>query len=220
MLDQLRRHSKSWIVKAALGMIVLTFILFFGYSRIASRYQDSHLYVATVGAEPISRRKFEVIYQRTLDQMRENFKGEMPAGMDNIMKNNVMEQLISRELLVQYADKMHLSVSDQELATAIQANKGLLPDGHFDQTAYEERFLPTYRRQYGEDFETVMERDLMIEKLRALLPALFQPWQSELEASVKEKFPETQPTSRLNDEHLFALWVNQFRDNLKVDVTP
>src|SRR5262245_56642960 len=101
MLGQLRRHANSWVIKTALAMIVLSFMLFFGYSRIASRYHDEHINAAIVGHTEIPRRKFENYYQTSLERLRESMKGELPEGMGNFFKDQVLKQMISREVLVQ-----------------------------------------------------------------------------------------------------------------------
>jgi hypothetical protein len=145
-----------------------------------------------------------------------------------------MEQMVSRELMVQYARELGMTVSDQEIAEAIRSDKSLFPDGVFDLVAYRDRFRPYYRQRYGQDFETVMARSLLVEKIQAFLPVLFDPWKEELESSrktVEKKVakkprkkgkdkspPETQHASNLTPENLFSPWLEEFRSKVKVEV--
>lgn len=242
MLNQMRKYGKSWLVKTIFGAIIVSFIAFFGYSNLDDRQFDRNRYVAKVGKTYIPRKRFEMAYQATLERMKEGFKGEVPEGLEKILKDNVRNQLVSRELLVQYAQQLGLHVSENEIALAIQSNKGLLTDGRFDVRAYEEQFLPYYQQKYGENFEEVIKRDLLIEKLQALMLPLFSPWEKELEGSLgkiqksqetvasKKTFgkspkkntpetnPETHPVTTISSDELFALWVDHFREKSKIEV--
>lgn len=212
MLDQLRKHASSWMVKAVLTLIILTFIFFFGYSKYSSQFSNQQKYVASVGGIGIERRRYEMAYQAALNRMKDNFKGEIPAGFQDLLKHNVKDQLITREIMVQYAHQLGLDVSEEELARAIQSDKNLFPDGNFDFKTYQEVFLPHYRQKSGEDFEEVMKRELLIEKLQILMAGLFSPWQTELGK------PEKDSTTSLSSEEIFSLWVNDFRGKVKVEV--
>jgi len=246
MLDQLRKHASSWAVKTVLSLIILTFILFFGYSRVASRYRHSEVNVAQVGDTAIPRRKFETMYQSSMDRMRENMKGEMPQGLSDFLRQNVLDQMITRETIVQYAHDLGLTVSDDELANTIRANKNLFPDGNFDLDVYEKRFLPSYQQRYGENYETTVRRDLLVEKTQVLMTTLFGPWQSELDSSLediqktlpKPVSPASKDTKKnaKNETHpseaesqpnlvesmspfdLFSTWLNGFKDKVKIQV--
>lgn len=247
MLDQMRRHASSWAIKAALGIIIFTFILFFGWSRVSTRYQDAHIYVAAVDGQGIPRRKYDNLYQASLDRLRQNISGNLPTNMEDFLKNNVLDQLVTREILVSYAKSLGLSVSDEEVAEYIRNNTALFADGKFDLKAYEQNFLPTYRQRNGEDFEEAIRRDLIIEKVQTLVMAAYGPWETELDASLdkiqadqkekktpetktakndkKSKAPETEPESSplasqvtsASPLDLFNDWVQDLRQKTKVE---
>ena len=216
------------MIKTVLGLIIFSFILFFGYSRVSSRYQDARNYVAVVGGKPILRKKFDIHYQATLDRMKESMKGgSLPENMEGFLRQNVMNQLISRELLTQYAQFLGFSISDEELAKAIREDKNISPDGKFDLTTYEDRFLPYYKKAYGENYEDVLSRQLLIDKLQAFSFALFSPWNQDLETSlnsihadIKKKQPETTPatSTTMDTMDLFSLWLSHFREKIKIEV--
>ncbi len=212
MLDQLRKHASSWMVKTVLALIILTFVFFFGYSKYSSQFSNQQRYVASVGGVGIGRRRYEAAYQSALNHMKDSFKGEIPAGFQDLLKQNVKDQLITREIMIQYAYQLGLSVSEEELARAIQSDKNLFPDGGFDFRAYQEIFLPHYRQKSGEDFEEVMKRELLIEKLQTLVSGFFSPWQTELGEKTG-----TGPATSLSSDEIFSLWVNDFRGKVKVE---
>ncbi len=235
MLDLMRKHASSWLIKLALTLIILTFIFFFGYSRIASKFQDGQRYIAVVGTTGIPRRKFEASYEGAAERMREQMgskAGELPEGFLNYLKNNILEQLVSRELTAQYGEQIGFQVSDEEIAESVQKNKNLFTDGRFDLDVYQQRFLPYFRQRYGEEFEAVVARDLLVGKVEGFLPSLFEPWHKELSASLddivkaktakKKPAPETAPAapsvSSASTDEIFADWLEDFREHQKVVV--
>lgn len=228
MLDQLRRHATSWLVKVVLTTIILTFIFFFGYSRVANKYQDAQMYAATVGGHAIPRRKFENMYQASLDKMKSGFQGEMPENLSGFLRQNILQELIMRELTLLYAEKLGLTVSDEEIASTIRANKSFFPNGNFDLEFYQKTFLPQYRQRYGEEFEDTVRRDLVVEKVHTFAGTLFDPWRSELTSSLEEgrkahkkKTPETaetQSSESATSSDLIASWLDHDRERVIIKV--
>ena len=206
MLDQLRRHASSWVIKGTLSLIVVSFILFFGYTEFSSSILDQQRYIAFVGETGVPRRRFDITYEGSLDRMREGLKEEMPDKMTDFLRQNVLDQLIMRELLVQFAQELGMAVSDEEIAREIQTDKILFPDGNIDLAAYEEKFLPYYQQRYGEHYETSVKRQLLIEKVLELLPSLFGPWEEEWKNPL------------LTSENLLSLWIDDYREKVKVEV--
>ncbi len=216
------------MVKAVLTLIILTFIFFFGYSRVANRYRDEHIYAAVVGDQGIPRRKFENMYQSSLDRMRSSLKDQMPEKMDQFLRQNVLDELITREIILLYAKDLGLGVTDEEIASAIRANKNFFPNGTFDLDFYEKTFLPQYRQRYGEEFEDTVRRDLLVEKTRTFMTTVFGPWQSELDNSQKQahqlhaskdKAAETQASAEsLSSSELFNDWLDGYKRKVKIEV--
>jgi hypothetical protein len=223
VLDELRKHATHWVVKGTLAVIILTFILFFGWSRIADQTQDAHLYVAAVEGDGIPRRKYDNMVRASLDQLRQNISGNLPENMESLLRNNVLDQLVTREVVVRYARDLGLSVSDEEVAGFIRNNTGLFADGNFDLKAYERNFLPSYRQKNGEEFEDAVRRDLLVEKAQTLMMALFGPWEDELGASLEELQKAEQAAARkpsvssASPLDLFADWVQDRRHKTKIE---
>lgn len=205
MLDQLRRHAGSWVIKAVLSLIILSFIVFFGYSHLSSQYADERHTVAKVGNESIPRKKFEAHLETARNRLKEGLKGEVPDGMENFLRQNVLDQLIQRGVLLQYATHLGFTVSDEEVAQTIRSNKQLFPNGVLDLKNYEDSFLPSYRQRFGENFEEAIRQDLLIEKLQTFAWTLFSPWEEEIKS--------------VSFQDVFNLWAHEFREQLKVDAS-
>ncbi len=215
MLGQLRKHASSWLVKVVLTTIILTFIFFFGYTEFMNSQRQGQQFIALVGSDGIPRRKFEAYFQDSLEKMRGDMGGTLPETMERFLRENVLHQLVTRELAAQYATQMGLRVSDGEVAEAIRSDKGLFPNGNADLTAYEERFRPYYRQKYGEDFEAVVERDLLIDRFQSLATNLFSGWNRELERSLKEKKSTAATPSPFE---VLSLWIDGFKETKKIEI--
>lgn len=223
MLDLLRKHASSWLIKSILALIILTFILFFGYSGFYNKYLLSQNRAAVVEDRAIPKVKFDTYYQQSLQQMEKQMSGEnaqLPEEFRNILKKNVLNQLVIQEVVALYGEKLGLSVSDEALAQTITSDKRFAPDGNFDVSAYEKNFLPFYEHRYGENFETDLRRQLVAEKLNSWTMVFFGPWRDELNLDFKahqsvkldENFESTSPFA------LFGLWIDSFREKIKINV--
>ncbi len=223
MLDTLRKHSSSWLVKTALTLIILSFMLFFGYTRVASKQYESQIYIAVVGKTGIPKRKFQMTVDAAMERMRGNLKGNVPENFSSFLSENVLQQLIQREVLCQFAQSLGLTVADDEIATTIRTDKSLFPEGRFDLKTYEEKFLPYYKQRYGDDFEKVIEKEILVSKVQSTLFALFDPWQKELADSLDkiEKAKGPPPPTAVNTtsvEELLTPWLNDFKETLNVEI--
>ncbi len=235
MLTFMRKHASSWLIKTVLGLIILTFILFFGYTRLTDRSQDSRQFVARVGDHHISRKKYDINLEATMKRFQESMKdGGFPDGLRGFVEQNVLQQLVQRELMSQYALKFPISISDEEVATTIKDDKNIFPDGKFDLMNYREKFLPFYRNAYGENFEDAIRRQLLIEKMGVVIDQIYTPWHDELQKSLaaleskKTLAGKTDKKGGANElssptplsidpNQLFTLWIDRYREQIKVE---
>ncbi len=222
MLDLMRRHAGSWMIKVILALIVGSFIFFFGYTEFQSRILEQRELLATIDGEPIPRQKFDQLLDDNIQRMREAVKGEIPR---NFIESMIRGQIVNGEIEALYARSLGIRVSDEEVAKAIRTNPNFLKEGIFDPVAYHERFRPYFEKTYGEDFERGVEKDLLRDQLRQLAPTLFGTWGKELmppaeetkkakkKKSKSDKEPEVQP---IRPEALMEPWIADFRDKRKI----
>ncbi len=107
MLDFLRKRKRSWIIIVLLGIIVVTFIAFYGGSKYQNQGSPD---VAEVNGDIISQREFAVQYQRALGRYRELLKGSLtPEMLKNLnIKGTLLEELIQKKLALQEARTLGL----------------------------------------------------------------------------------------------------------------
>ncbi|HEX5033475.1 MAG TPA: SurA N-terminal domain-containing protein, partial [bacterium] len=122
MLEQMRNLS-SVFSKTLLGVIALSFILFYGYSTINNSNQAGGALIAKVNGENIPAAKFfQGVENQT--EMIQQFNQGNPVGPDmrQMIESQVLQRLIQNSLMAQAAHKMGLRVPDQELGQEIRQN--------------------------------------------------------------------------------------------------
>lgn len=202
MLDTLRRHASSWIVKTILGLIIASFALFFGYSQLRSQIIDAQQSVAKVGSIPIGRQKFEILLDQNLESIRQS-NPTLPPEIENFLKQTLLQQLIDQEVTTLYAEEIGIQISDQAIAEKIRnifSNQGA-----FDFGAYQQQRQSTLNRT-GEDIEDLIRKELAQQELRRIAQLCFLPWDEQ--------------TPFLSPDLLLSKWIEQFRETVTIELYP
>ncbi len=166
MLDLMRRHAQSWLIKVALGGIIVVFVLWYGWPANRDKSKD---YVAKVNGTVISEQQFRNIYDQEQDKIRKRFKGAVPKELMEKMnlKKAVLQGLINRALLLGEAERLGLTVTDQDLVNDIRSNPMFQRNGYFDPGVYS-AFLSEIKTQ-AYDFEALRKQELLEQQLVGLL---------------------------------------------------
>lgn len=176
MLDILRKHASSWMIKLILGAIVVTFVFFFGYSSMRKaerigRTGAKGQAVATVNGVAVSEAEYEFMLDQNIGRMSKTFKSDknepLPDFVRKIAESSTMQQLVSREIMLQLSDDLKLSIPDQELADAIRTAPITHQGEEFDPIFYRHEFLPYFKHRFGLDFEAFMLQDLKLGSLES-----------------------------------------------------
>ncbi|MGE5303161.1 MAG: SurA N-terminal domain-containing protein [Alphaproteobacteria bacterium] len=207
MLDFLRKRKRSWIISILLGLIIIVFIAFYG----GSKYRDtgSGQDVAEVNGEIITQREFELEYERAVDRYRELLKGSLTPEMLKSLniKRTLLDELIQKRLLLQEAQAMGLTVTDDELASFLSLAPEFQVAGHFNK----ERYIQLLRanRLTPADFEEQQRQQLTIQRLYNLILDPVQVPQAE----VRERYRLEQEKINLN---YVRLALGQFLPDVKL----
>jgi peptidyl-prolyl cis-trans isomerase D len=136
MLDGMRQHAGSWIIKILFLIIILVFILAYGSGSLQ---QGGSGILAYVDDEPILVRDFERQYETDVRQLQEqipNLTAEDMAKFD--IKQAVLAKMINTMLLERQAKALGLGVTDAELAAFVRSNPAFWNDARtFDEQYYE-----------------------------------------------------------------------------------
>lgn len=174
MLDLMRKHASSWLIKVILGAIIISFVFFFGYSSYQKGSKSGRIgakggAVARINGTPISESEFVYFFDRNFEQMKRSFQGtEIPEFARTMAEQSTLQQLVSREVALQLADGLGIAIPDQELANTIRDIQAGQMGGEFDAIAYRHTFLPSFHSRYGMDFEQFVRQDLRLGALQEL----------------------------------------------------
>lgn len=165
MLNVMRKHAGSWMIKVILFAIVIVFI-FWGVGSFRSRQATK---VASVNGEIIGVADFRRAYNNLIEQYRQQFGSSLNDGMIEMLqvKKQAIDQLIDRTLLLQEAEKQGLQVSDAEIAQRIMETPGFQTNGVFDNRRYQRILSQVHLTP--EEFEAEQKNFLLGQKLTRII---------------------------------------------------
>lgn len=174
MLDHLRKHSQSWIIKTILAVMTVGLILFFGYSGLrkatnAPGGTGEGKAVAVVNGENIPEGQFQQTYESQLKLYEQITKGNIPPALSQNIQSSVLKRLIDTALMSQQAKAIGLTLSNKELAQEITNNPNFYQSGSFNKKFYLDQFKPYYLRENGKDYEDSLRQDILAEKLEKFI---------------------------------------------------
>lgn len=166
MLDFLRKRKRNWIITFFLGLIILSFVVFYGAGKL---HDPTNLQVAEINGEVISQRDFAVQYERAVDRYRQILKGsltpEMIKGLN--LKGNLLEELIQKKLMLQEARSLGLTATDDDLAEHLAQAPEFQIGGRFSKERYLQ--LLEANRLVPSQFEEEQRDQLTIQRLYSVV---------------------------------------------------
>ena len=166
MLRILREHATSWMLRGILILVAVTFISWGGYSLIREKKLT---YAAKVNGVAIDLKEYSDAYQGVIKQYRDalgpSFSDKMIEELR--LKEKVLDDLVSKVLILQEGARLGLTVQDEELRNAIESIPSFKVSNQFDPRLYE-RFLRLNRMSAGE-FEQMQRENLLLSKVVNLI---------------------------------------------------
>jgi len=136
MLQAIRTRAGGIIVKVLFGLLIISFGFWGIYTR--SDYFQGHspeTVIATVGDDNIRADDLQRVLQPSLERLRAQLGGAIDQQQIKQfgVVDNLLAQLIDRDLLDQEAARLQLEASDEVIRSAIYDNPAFRgPDGRFD----------------------------------------------------------------------------------------
>ncbi len=168
MLDIVRSKQKSFLIKIAFVVIILSFVI--GYTMLTAptdqRSTGSGTVAARVNGAPISFAAYQNAYSNLYSLYQSIYQGALDANLEQQLNlpRQALQQLIEEQLLVQTAKDLNLQVSNQELVNSIAAYDAFQINGKFNRDRYVE--VLSYQRISPEQFEESQRRELLTQKVR------------------------------------------------------
>jgi len=162
MLQFMRKHAQSWLIKVLLGLIIAVFVLYFG----STRWRDPADALVKVGDQQITFNDYRKEYQKLLDTYRQrlgaNLTEEVVKSLN--LKQQALDNLVDEAVLRMKAEEMGIRVSDEEVRAIITMQPYFQRDGVFDPKRYEQ--LLRYQRMSPEEFESQQKKAIMTSKVQ------------------------------------------------------
>lgn len=173
MLMKIGDRTKK-ILGIALFVPIIASFLVWGISDMLKAAGVAR-YAATVGNVTISTQEFDHAYRRQLDGMRrQGIKMDAETARSMGIANNVMRNLIERELLLQATRDYGIRISDQTVAAEIQKETAFYNDaGKFDKEKF--KTLLANSGVGEQEFIAGLRGDMAIKLLLASLQESAQP---------------------------------------------
>ena len=165
MLDFMRRHAQSWMIKAALGAVVVVFVFWGIWSPRESRERE----FAKIGDQIITIEEARKYYQNLRERYQTAYGARFTEEMVQKLglKDRAVKDLIHRVLLLQEARRLGLRVTPEEVQSSLEGIPAFLKDGVFDKATYQRAVqrvgmtLPV--------FEANQQQMLLIGKVQSLI---------------------------------------------------
>ena len=181
MLSIIREHADSWMIKAILWLIIFAFVgtIFYSWGMGGSASSGGGI-IATVNGQKIPQAEYERNFNNLVNfyrqQFRNQFSNDMIKKLD--LKNQTLQSLIQKKILLIEAKKQNIQVSDEEVISHIKNLPSFQNDKKFSATAY--RNYIKFQRLTPSEFEESQREILLLEKLEKLFRTHSKATKSEI----------------------------------------
>jgi peptidyl-prolyl cis-trans isomerase D len=208
MMQLIRSNLK--IVMGVVLLVVAAFIgtIFLVWGRGGDQAVDEPA-AAWVGEKRITRRDHELMVSNMV-RFYQNIYKEMSAGEIEKrfdIRKSALDSLIARQVALDEAVKMGLTVSDDELRQKIVSNPAFQRDGVFDRSLYLQ--IVDAMSQTPDQFEASLKVDLLAQKVEQIVKQGVKVSEDE----VREEFRRTSEKATLQ---YVVLPLESFRDGITV----
>lgn len=192
MLDLIRKKQKTFLVRIVFWVIIAAFVgtIFLVWGRGSDTNGTMASIAAQVNGTEITytefQRNYSDLYNLYQSIYQNNFTPELEKQLN--LGQQAMEQLIQETLLIQEAERLDISLSDQELVDSIAQYGAFQDNGKFSRSRYLE--VLNYQRITPEQFEVTQKRMLLVEKVRQQLQQGVTVEDSEIEKTYRDENDE------------------------------
>jgi len=174
MLDRMRRH-KGWL-KWSLGLVVVAFIILYIPDFLRAKDPSGGALpsdqIAQVNGRGVSVLEFRTAYQRQVSAYRQAYGANVSEQLLRQLgfEQQVLQQLINEQAMVAEAGRLGMTVTDDEVRLRILAMPEFQLNGQFIGEAQYQAMLNSARPPMTpSEFEAGLRRQLLVEKLRAVV---------------------------------------------------
>jgi peptidyl-prolyl cis-trans isomerase D len=190
MLDRMRRH-RDWL-KWSLGLVCVAFVLFYipDFLRGTGADAASSDTVAKIEGHKITGAEFRRSYQAQLQAYRSAYGGQMNEQLLKQLgvENQILQQMVDERAALAEADRLGITVSDEEVRQRILATPAFQENGAFiGETRYQQLLRMQRPPMTAGQFEDNVRRSLAVDKLRSSVTDWLSVADKELEAEYRRR---------------------------------
>lgn len=189
MLDFVRNKQKSIIIKLAFGIIILSFVI--GYAMLTApggpESDGGSDVAAVVNDSLISYEDFQTTYSNLYQLYQNIYQDQFNPALEKQLQlaDKAINTLIDQALLRDEAERLGITVSQQEIVAAIAQIQAFHQDGRFSKDRYLQ--VLAYQRLSPDQFEEMQRTELLIEKVRERLQDGVTVTPEEVEAEYRDR---------------------------------
>ena len=161
MFSFIRKPAGTWFTRIVFFVVVLVFAFFGVYSYLSNNIGGDAI---RVGNDSVSIVELDFAYRNALSQDAAN--RARPAEL----RQRVVENLVNRRLLIQFANELNLFPPDAEIARQLIATPDFHTDGRFDKRKYDQFLL--FSGQSAADYERNLSESIALSALYSLIDNL------------------------------------------------
>lgn len=168
VLDFLRKKTRSVFTYVVFALIIIVFVLYFGYGDVGERKEH---WVAKVNDQPISYQDYQGAFARLVQFYQEMNKTTLDSKTVEALglKKQAYEMMVDNCLLHQGADELGFAVPKAELRDTILTTPAFQRDGVFDAELYKRALWQSKLKLTPEEYETRVAVDLVNSRMRTLV---------------------------------------------------
>jgi peptidyl-prolyl cis-trans isomerase D len=168
MLDLIRKKQKTVIIKVVFWTIIAAFVgtIFLVWGKGSDQGGQSASAAVTVNHTRISFDEYQRAYSNLYRLYQNIYRDQFTPALEKQLrlKQQALDSLIDEMLLLQEARAQGLEISKKELVESIAQIQAFQENGAFSKNRYLE--VLAYQRLTPDDFETMQQRQLLVEKMR------------------------------------------------------
>lgn len=165
-------HQLKWILLAVVAAFIIGFVYVdMGLGGANRNQAQDNTYVARVNGETISKRE----YDRALAMRLRYYEqySRQPISSEQLQKmgfgKQVLDDLIEEHLLLQQADKLHLTATQEEVRQRILELPLLNPNGKFVGQEVYTNYLLSQGYTSPSEFEDELAREITMRKMQSAM---------------------------------------------------
>jgi peptidyl-prolyl cis-trans isomerase D len=181
MLHFIRERAQGWIAWVIVGLLIIPFALW-GINEYFGN--GGKLVAADVNGTEISQREFQQAFYEQRTRMQQMLGQQYDANLfDPQIKQRVINELVDRELLRQYASNNGYRVSEEAVVATIRSIEAFREDGVFSTELYQQQVQA--QGQSPAAFEQRVKRIMLISQLPDGLGTTALVTEADVDAAIK-----------------------------------